>query len=56
MFTVGDIIYDAQGNPVGRTSGPGGGQQTGAAPQSQAARRPHLSISRRTSCPWTSRP
>lgn len=39
MFTVGDIIYDAQGNPVGRTSGPGGGQQTSAAPQPQPAQR-----------------
>ena len=38
MFTVGDIIYDAQGNPVGRTSAPGGGQQT-AAPQQQVSQR-----------------
>ena len=39
MFTVGDIIYDAQGNPVGKTPGPSGGQQPSAAPQPQPAQR-----------------
>jgi hypothetical protein len=39
MFTVGDIIYDAQGNPVGRTSSPGGGQQTASSPQPAPAQR-----------------